>query len=448
VKQIKYIFKVIDSHTHTGSHRCSDGWKYNYVDSTVVEGPFLSEPLNISYQDLIMMRNHAIEIIKNNTSHEEDYEWAEGYTSNYSNLRIADFGFGSYCNLVLENKYKIHLSLGTVDDCNVPFDTHIYNGIMKLMDDNVEKVRITINNDISSKQKEIAALTKRIEDIKSEMQYINSVAYFDEANIRGIYEILRDNLIAFEVNKPVYKDLYPLDIALFCEDDNLVETLIEQNAHKYSGAYNPLISSRIGDYDHIINILNTEKVKKSDVQLIYRQLSLSTREELIQLISADSREVVLGDMILLDSSQKEIIVNGLSKYYNYATEWDNHGRYSSEFLLSELCRKNEHSLANKVYYWLQSLSHRSIDIDNMLQISFQYGNLEFIKSISPYELITKITDRMEYSYTQKCLIYDPWGDKLAIRWEYEPYIKEECIGKEMCEFILDQINNHSGRYCI
>ena len=144
------------------------------------------------------------------------------------------------------------MSLGTVDDCNVPFDTHIYNGIMKLMDDNVEKVRITINNDISSKQKEIAALTKRIEDIKSEMQYINSVAYFDEANIRGIYEILRDNLIAFEVNIPVYKDLYPLDIALFCEDDNLVETLIEQKAHKYSGAYNPLISSRIGDYDHII----------------------------------------------------------------------------------------------------------------------------------------------------------------------------------------------------
>lgn len=40
MKEIKYIFKVTDSHLHTGSHRCSDGWKYNFIDSTTVEGPF------------------------------------------------------------------------------------------------------------------------------------------------------------------------------------------------------------------------------------------------------------------------------------------------------------------------------------------------------------------------------------------------------------------------
>lgn len=175
----------------------------------------------------------------------------------------------------------------------------------------------------------------------------------------GVYAVIGEALIVIID----YRQIYPLDIALFCEDDNLVETLIEQKVHKYSGAYNPLISSRIGDYDHIINILNTEKVKKSDVQLIYRQLSLSTREELIQLISADSREVVLGDMILLDSSQKEIIVNGLSKYYNYATEWDNHGRYSSEFLLSELCRK-------KSTHWLIKyiIGYRVFLIDQLILI--------------------------------------------------------------------------------
>lgn len=448
MKQIKYIFKITESHTHTGSHRCSDGWKYNYIDSVKVEGPFLSEPLNIPFQDLIMMRNKATEIIVKNTSHEEDYEWAEGYTANCSSVRVSGFEFATYCNHILEKKYKIQLTIGTLEDCIIPFDTHPTNGILKLLDDARKKVCESISDDRSTKQKEIAMLTKRIEDIKSEIQIINSEKYSNEKNLCAIYEILKENYAAFDLNRPIYKDYFPLDVALFCDDEILIETLIKCKACRYSGVYNPVISSRIGDYSHIIHILQSDIIKKSDVQLIYKQLSIVPREELIQLISLDFNEVVREDVILLDSMQKNMLIEGLEKYYQSATEWDNHGRYTSEYLLTELCKRKDYSLANKVYYWLYNLSYRAIDFDNMLQISFQYGNLELIKSISPFELITKITDRMEYSSTHKCLTYDPWGDKLALKWEYEPYIKEECIGKEMCEFILDQITNHSGKYCI
>ncbi len=86
MKEIKYIFKVTDSHLHTGSHRCSDGWKYNFIDSTTVEGPFFSTPLNISYQDLVLLRKRAKEIIEKHSSEERDYEWAEGYTQTIRKL--------------------------------------------------------------------------------------------------------------------------------------------------------------------------------------------------------------------------------------------------------------------------------------------------------------------------------------------------------------------------
>ncbi len=184
------------------------------------------------------------------------------------------------------------------------------------------------------------------------------------------------------------------------------------------------------------------------MKLVYKQFSLISNQELAQFISGDTIEIIRDGRILLNREQKKSLVDGLTRYYEKACEWDNHGRYTSEYLLIELCKRKDFDMANRLYYWLQQISHRSIDFENMLQISFQYGNLALINTLSAYELITQITDRMKYSYAHKRLIYDSWGDKLALKWEYEPYIKEECIGKELCDFIHDQIDNHSSKYCL
>lgn len=82
----------------------------------------------------------------------------------------------------------------------------------------------------------------------------------------------------------------------------------------------------------------------------------------------------------------------------------------------------------------------------MLLLSFEYGNIEFINRWDLWSLVNDITDRFRYSYAFNRLEFDSWGDVLRLKWNFEPYVKPENIGKELYDKIIDQIENHSQNY--
>lgn len=64
MKEIKSIFKIVEASSHCGSHRTSDGFVYQRHYGTNVVGPFLSEMIYLSYQDLKIIQDFINECRK------------------------------------------------------------------------------------------------------------------------------------------------------------------------------------------------------------------------------------------------------------------------------------------------------------------------------------------------------------------------------------------------
>ena len=245
MKKIKGTFNYYFSHTNSGSHRTSNGFKYHYYDTRGVKGPFFDQIVPLSFQDLNKLRNFASEVNSKHYYCEDDYEWAESYIPDESSESNEDFGLCQFYH----DKLKIY------------------------------------------------ALVK---------------SYYNKRGYQSSFDRAMD----------------PIKVALE----------------------------------------NSLKVK-------------------------------------------------------------------------DFCK------ANYIYDFSQR--HRfytGFDDEDMLSLSFEYGNIEFINRWDLWSLVNDITDRFRYSYAFKCLEFDRWGDVLRLKWNFEPYVKPENIGKELYDKIIDQIENHSQNY--
>lgn len=437
MKEIKGTFNYYFSHIHKGSHRSSDGFKYSYEDTIGVSGPFFDQTIPLSYQDLIRLRNFAYVVNSKYYHHVEDYEFADCYTPNESSDCNKDFGLCQFFNENFSQQYDITLINGTLQECTIHLNempalkcfTTAYNDAQAFQ--NLKRDEI---------QSEIIQITRKLSELKNNLQMIESSQTFQEILLKELYTPLQRNINLFKLNEPFYSKLYPLDIALFNHDEILVDSLISNGAYQYSGEFDPMLSAKCGNFSKILDIVNKMELSSIDILNIFNQIASLSDVEFYALFESKS-DLIRNGRILLSYFDK------LKIYFSVKNYYINHSSFEKEpikFVVQNLMKMKDYIKANYIYDFSQRiLLFTSFNEDDMLQLSFMYGNIEFVKRWDIWNLVHTITERVSYSSFYKRLVPDSDGDILQLRWNFEPYVKPENIGQELYEQITEQIKKYS-----
>lgn len=267
MREIKSIFKKVETSYHSGSHRTSDGFVYKCHYNIGVVGPFLSEMLDLSYQDLKIIQEFITECKKNYSSHRIDYDDALSYNSDYYNETLGDFGFCDFFNNRFSSKYGIILTIGNISECSYLFEEEI--SILSLVNENIEKAEKQIIEKIDNIQNNIILLKNKINLFTDEIGRLKSEKSHKHFLCRQLYPIIVERTTDFHLNETIVCGLYPLDIALDFSDETLIDKLISLGAYRYSGHFIPQLSAKIGDYSHLKELFRHEERLNEDINLFF-----------------------------------------------------------------------------------------------------------------------------------------------------------------------------------
>lgn len=439
MKEIKGTFDYYFTHYHRGSHRTSDGFKYHYCDTTGVSGPFFNEILPITYQDMILLRKFSKEINDKYYSYEEDYEWAESYTSDSSSNQSVDFGLCEFFNRYFSDKYDICLITGSLEECNISIDD------MPSLKSIVEASNVANKfrtDEVSTIKQEISKLKHKLSELEETLRTTDSDDTFFNKFLVELHEPITANPSLLEINTPIYNKFYPLDIAIYNQDENLLDTLISKGAYLYNSNFDPKISAKCGNLKKILELIVCRSLSRENVIKVYKCFAYLPKSEFYALFEPN-QNLVRDGRILLSYDDKIKILTALRMYYRtrgYQSPFD---REPFKIVIEELLKNKEYKRVNYLYF---ESSFRYISKEDMLELSFEYGNTEFINHWSLWELVNEITETFRYSHTLDRLECDSWGDVLRLKWNFEPHVKPENIGQELYDKIIDQIENHSSSY--
>lgn len=439
MKTIKGTFNYYFTHTHRGSHRSSDGFKYSYEDITGVRGPYFDQIVPLSYQDLIKLRNFASEVNSKYYNHVEDYELADCYTSNQSSDSNKDFGLCQFFNENYSQRYNIILIYGTLQECTIHIDEMpplksfiaAYNNAQASQNLNREEM-----------QSEIIRITNRLTKLKDELKIINSPQTFQNTLLKELYASLKSNLHIFEPNEPFYSKLYPLDIAIFNHDEVLIDALIANGAYQYNSEFDSILSAKCGNFNKILDIISEKELSSIDILNIFNLIIALPDVEFYSLFKSKS-DLIRNGRVLLSYFDKLRIYFSVKDYYVNHSSFDK-DKEPIKIILVKLMKMKEYKKANFIYDFPNRMLFFTNFIEyDMLQLSFMYGNVEFIKRWDLWSLVHTITENYCYSYFYERLVPDSDGDILQLRWDFEPYVKPENIGQELYEQIINQIEKYN-----
>lgn len=445
MKKIKGTFNYYFSHTHRGSHRTSNGFKYHYYDTRGVKGPFFDHIVPLSYQDLIKLRNFASEVNSKHYYCEEDYEWAESYTSNESSDSNEDFGLCQFFNENYSRQYDIILVSGTLNECTIHIDE-----MPPLKCFNIAYNNALADQELKRKeiQSEINQLKQRLLELENNLKTNDSSKTLQDRLLKELYAPLKENMNLFELNKPFYDKLYPLDIAIFNNDESLLNALIVNGAFQYSSEFDPILSAKCGNFNKVLNMVEDRELSQKDV-LDLLSLIMSLPESEFHSLFESKTDLIRDGRVLLFYHDKLKIYALVKSYYNkrgYQSPFDR-AMEPIKVALENSLKVKDFCKANYIYDFSQCHRfHTGFYDEDMLLLSFEYGNIEFINRWDLWSLVNDITDRFRYSYAFNRLEFDSRGDVLRLKWNFEPYVKPENIGKELYDKIIDQIENHSQNY--
>lgn len=338
MKKIKGTFNYYFSHTHRGSHRTSNGFKYHYYDTRGVKGPFFDQIIPLSYQDLIKLRNFASEVNSKHYYCEEDYEWAEGYTPNESSDSNEDFGLCQFFNENYSRQYDIILVSGTLNECTI----HI--GEMPPL----KCFNIAYNNALADQelkreeiQSEINQLKQRLLELENNLKTNDSSKTLQDRLLKELYAPLKENMNLFELNKPFYDKLYPLDIAIFNNDESLLNALIVNGAFQYSSEFDPILSAKCGNFNKVLNMVEDRELSQKDV-LDILSLIMSLPESEFHSLFESKTDLIRDGRVLLFYHDKLKIYALVKSYYNYRAQNEAYKEVNGEkqrktLLVKELC---------------------------------------------------------------------------------------------------------------
>lgn len=438
MKEIKGTFNYYSTHSHRGSHRTSDGFKYHYCDTTGVAGPFFNEILPITYQDMIVIRKFSREINDKYYSCEEDYEWAESYTSDSSSNQGEDFGLCEFFNKCFSEKYDIHLINGSLNECNISIDDMPSLKCVEVASNTAKQFRA---QEASKLKHEISKLKQNLSELEESLKTIESDDTVLKKLLVELHDPISSNPFLFELNIPFYNKFYPLDIAIYNQDEKLLDMLISKGAYLYNSDFDPIISAKCGNLKKIYELIVNRALSRENVINVYKCFAFLPETEFYNLFE-QNQDLVRGERVLLTREDKIKILIAIKLYYRnrgYQSPFD---REPFKIVIEDLLKSQKFERVN----YLFSESPFNISKEDMLELSFKYGNTEYINRWSLWELVNEITDTFRYSHALGRLEYDSWGDVLRLKWNFEPHIKPENIGQELYDKIMDQIENHSSSY--
>lgn len=439
MKEIKGTFNYYSTHYHRGSHRTSDGFKYHYCDTTGVDGPFFNEILPITYQDIIVIRKFSKEINDKYYSCEEDYEWAESYTPNSSSNQGEDFGLCEFFNKCFSEKYDIHLIEGSLDECSISINDMPSLKCVEAASNTAKQFRA----DAASKLKqEILKLKQNLSELEESLRNIESDDTVLKKLLAELHDPISSNPLLFELNIPFYNRFYPLDIAIYNQDEKLLDTLISKGAYLYNSDFDPKISAKCGHLKKIHELIVNRTLSRKNVINVYKCISYLPETEFYGLFEPN-QDLVRGERVLLTREDKTKILVAIKLYYRNRGYQSPLDRDPFKIVIEDLLKNKEFERVNYLY---TESPFKYISKEDMLELSFKYGNTKYINHLSLWELVSEITDTFRYSHALGRLEYDSWGDVLRLKWNFEPHIKPENIGQELYDKIMDQIENHSSSY--
>lgn len=436
MKEIKGTFNYYFSHTHRGSHRTSDGFAYHYYDIREVCGPFFDQIIPLSFQDLNKLRNFASEVNSKHYYCEDDYEWAESYTPDESSESNEDFGLCQFFNENYSRKYDIILVSGTLNECTIHIDE-----MPPLKCFNIAYNNVLADQELKRKeiQSEIYQLKQRLLELENNLKTNDSSKTLQDRLLKELYAPLKENMNLFELNEPFYDKLYPLDIAKFNNDESLLNALIVNGAFQYSSKFDPVLSAKCGNFNKVLNMVEDRELSQKDVLDILRLIMYLPESEFHSLFES-KMDLIRDGRVLLFYHDKIKIYALVKSYYNkrgYQSSFDR-AMDPIEVALEKALKVKDFCKANYIYDF--SKRHRfytGLNDEDMLSLSFEYGNIEFINRWDLWSLVNDITERFEF---------DRRGNVLCLKWNFQPYVTPENIGKELYDKIIDQIENHSQNY--
>lgn len=443
MKEIKGTFNYYFSHVHRGSHRTSNGFKYNYYDTRGVSGPFFDQIIPLSYQDLIKLRTFASEVNSKYYYYEEDYEWAESYTPNASSEQNKDFGLCKFFNEHYSQQYGIILINGTLKECSIHIDEMPPLKCFKIAYNDAQTSQKLKKKEIQS---EIAQITQKLLKLNDNLKIIDSSQTFQEILLKELYVPLKRNIHMFELNEPFFLKLYPLDIAISNHDESLLDALIANGAYQYNSEFDPSLSAKCGNFCKVFDIINKMELLRIDILNIYNLIVSLPDAEFYSLFESKS-DLIRNGRVLLSYRDKFKIFFSIRTYYKKRVYKPSFDIEPIRVILENLMRTKNFSKANYIYDFFKSnFLFTGFYKDDMLLLSFEYGDIEYIKRWDIRNLINYITDRFSYSVGFNELVFDRRGNVLCLKEDFEPYVTPENIGKELYNQIIDQIKNHSSKY--
>lgn len=433
MREIKSIFKKVEASSHCGSHRTSDGFVYQCHYGINVVGPFLSEMIYLSYQDLKIIQDFINECRKKYSSDWMDYDDALSYDSDYYIENFEDFGFCDFFNNRFSSKYGIILAIGDISECKYLFEEE--KSILSLVNENVEKAEKQIIERINNIQNNIILLKNKINLFMDEIGRLKSEESHKHFLCCQLYPIIVERTTDFNLNETIVCGLYPLDVALDFRDETLIDKLISLGAYRYSGQFVPQLSAKVGDYSHIKELFKHEERVNEDIKMFFEFLKELPSDEFNTFIFEKDSDVKRNGRILLASGEKKPILLRLYSRSQYNKIFDRN-------VISLLCQyfqKKNFKMANKII-WFCKENFIHLDERDVLRSSFEYGNISYLNTFFMDDLVDEINEYGRFDDGRNFRISCYFQDVVTVKNIGEDFFND------IKNYILKHYNYHPENY--
>lgn len=152
-------------------------------------------------------------------------------------------------------------------------------------------------------------------ELENNLKTNDSSKTLQDRLLKELYAPLKENMNLFELNKPFYDKLYPLDIAIFNNDESLLNALIVNGAFQYSSEFDPILSAKCGNFNKVLNMVEDRELSQKDV-LDLLSLIMSLPESEFHSLFESKTDLIRDGRVLLFYHDKLKIYSLVKSYYN------------------------------------------------------------------------------------------------------------------------------------
>ncbi len=262
-------------------HHCSPKFRAvrgHEIKTSRVSGLYFSEYIDLTLTDSQVLSKMISNVqLKNNYYKKLDWE-GYGYIDD-EHETFSDYGICADFNNAFSLKYQVELISGDISECPILFAESkqwIHNVIDKVISDCEQQRRSTLFKESA----QIEQLERKVRDIRTRIQYLQTNDGINEFAFEPLEELLVNRINNFDVNEVIINNVFPIDIAIARNNQQLLEQLISLGAFRYSGKFMPELSAKLGDFNHSIDLLQVDEICNADMNDFYEFISYLPNDEL------------------------------------------------------------------------------------------------------------------------------------------------------------------------